>query len=66
MSESEEVKTETPRAWATIKKSSTAKSGDSPGFEYGYSDPAGDTAAVLAGLGRLKMGVEALLAPKEA
>jgi len=54
----------TPHTWAKITRSSSKDGGT--GFEYGYSEPTGDVDGVLAQLAKLKRGVEALLAQKEA
>ena len=54
---------EAPRAWASIKKSSSKDGGI--GFEYGYSDPTGNVEEVLTMLRELRRGVEALLTEKE-
>jgi len=55
---------ERPLVWGKLTQSSSKDAGR--GYEIGYSDPTGDTDAVLAELAKLKMGVEALLAQKEA
>ena len=55
-----EIKQETPHAWAKITKSSSKDGGI--GFEYGYSDPTGDTGNVAKQLQYLKNGIERLLA----
>jgi len=59
MAETEEVKTETPHAWAKITKSSSKDGGI--GYEYGYSDPTGNVQHVLTSLTDLKVGVEGLV-----
>ena len=51
----EEIKQETPRAWATIKKSSSKDGGI--GYEFGFSDPGGDTATIGQRLAALKVEV---------
>jgi hypothetical protein len=59
MADTEEVKTETPQAWAKVTKSSSKDGGI--GYEYGYSDPTGNVHHVLASLTDLKVGVERLV-----
>jgi hypothetical protein len=59
LAEIEEIKQETPHAWAKITRSSSKDGGT--GFEYGYSSPTGDTDEVAAGLIRLRTAVEGLV-----
>jgi len=59
MAETEDIKAESPHAWAKITKSSSKDGGI--GYEYGYSDPAGNVQHVLASLTDLKVGVERLV-----
>jgi len=59
MGETEEIKTETPHAWAKVTRSSSKDGGT--GFEYGYSSPTGNIVEVELGLRALKALVEGLV-----
>jgi len=59
MSETKEIETETPHAWAKVTKSSSKDGGI--GYEYGYSDPTGDVPKVIARLHDLKAAMERLV-----
>ena len=59
MAEIEEIKTETPHAWAKVTRSSSKDGGT--GFEYGYSSPTGSVAEVETALKGLKVAVERLV-----
>jgi len=59
MAETEEVRTETPHAWAKITKSSSKDGGI--GYEYGYSDPTGNVEEVGRQLRDLKAIIEGLV-----
>ena len=63
MSETEEIKQETPSAWAKITKSSSKDGGT--GYEVGYSDPTGNTENVITLLAELNRRVKAIAEGKD-